>query len=144
VFTIHLDIQKKKIIFQINRKMNLISLYKEEKKERKKKRYIFEEALRYKVYCQSSQRHTHREKEKKNFRVLKTRAQITYHLTVVNQIKKKKNIFNEIDDTDIFRESIQKKENANTHVKFHREKKFTKKKNQERKKDLFSREIHLT
>jgi len=141
VFTIHLDIQKKKL-FQINRKMNLISPYKE---ERKKKKYIFEEALRYKVYCQSSQRHTHREKEKKNFRVLKTRAQITYHLTVVNQIKKKKkNIFNEIADTDIFRESIQKKENANTHVKFHREKKFTKKKNQERKKDLFSREIHLT
>jgi hypothetical protein len=36
--------------------------------------------LRHKEYCQSSQRH-----RQKNFRVLKTHAHITYHLTVVNQ-----------------------------------------------------------
>jgi len=69
--------------------------------------------------------------------VLKTRAQITYHLTVVNQIKKKKNIFNEIDDTDIFRESIQKKENANTHVKFHREKKNLRKRKIKKERKIY-------
>ncbi len=64
-----------KKFFQRDRKMNVISLCREKKRRRRRK-----EMLRHKEYCQSSQRH-----RQKNFRVLKTHAHITYHLTVVNQ-----------------------------------------------------------
>jgi len=110
--------------------MNLISLYKD-RKERKKEKMKECCGIRYTVKVAKD---THRERKKKKFRVLKTRAQITYHLTVVNQIKKK-NIFNEIVDTDIFRESIQKKEMQTHTLNFIEKKNFTKK---SRKKERFN------
>ncbi len=76
MFVIQLNIQRKK---------NYSYFIIEGKNERKKKKKRC--GIRYTVKV-AKDTDRKRERVKKNFRELKTHAQITYHLTVVNQIQK--------------------------------------------------------
>jgi hypothetical protein len=89
---------------------------------------IVKETLRHKVYCQSSQRHRQRDKisSTKNARA----NNLSFDSRQSNTEEEEEgHIFNEIDQTNIFRESIQKKKKMQTHTQI---------------SNYFLRKIHLT